>query len=61
MSEPVEMFCPICGKPVTKLKGITAPEDKEAPCENETYIHRGKQLMKILNPRTPSDDHRDNG
>ena len=56
MEEEIQMHCPICNAPVTKVKEITEAGDKEAPCENEFYSHRGKQLIKILNPKSATDD-----
>ena len=63
MTEETEMKCPICDKTVTKVREITEDNDKETPCENEFYKHTGKQLIKILEPKSASDDNanRDNG
>ena len=55
MSEVI-MRCPICGKEVTKVKEITELDDQESPCSNEFYLHRGKQLIKILEPKSATDD-----
>ena len=55
--EGIEMYCPICLAPVTKVKEISQEEVKESECSNCYYVHKGKKLYKITNPESPLDKH----
>jgi hypothetical protein len=50
------MKCPLCGKSVSKVSELTEEDcNVESSCSSEYYIHKGKKLIKIIDPSTPTD------
>jgi hypothetical protein len=55
-TEAVEYKCPLCGSTVIRVKEMTEEEcSTESDCSNCYYVHKGKKLIKITNPTTPTD------
>lgn len=55
----METKCPICQAEVTRVLDLTEEETKECGCGNEYYRHSGKKLVKITNPKTPTDANKE--
>jgi hypothetical protein len=51
----VSCHCPICGKPVKRVKEMTEEEcSLQSDCSNEYYLHKGQTLIKLIGT-TPTD------
>jgi hypothetical protein len=49
--ESIETYCPICGKPVIKVRETDHVYAHAVECENEFYRHDGDKLVKYTNPK----------